>query len=110
MHQGQLDLGGPQADLEPGTTNPTTIPLERLRVGVVTGASWGNAGKDIQEDYWQETSERRLRFHPDLHTISRAKTMVINGMSTKDTHASRNLGQGRLSSTRPTTPRRPRNP
>ena len=75
------------------------IPLERLRMGVVTDASWGNAGpntsEESQEDYWQETSklwirhhvqERRLRFHPggtidgpDLHTISRTRTTVKNG-------------------------------
>eukprot|EP00435_Cladocopium_sp_Y103_P007762 s2900_g2.t1 len=75
------------------------IPLERLRMGVVSDASWGNAGpntsEESPEDYWQETSKlwirhhvqnRRLRFHPggtpdgpDLHSISRARATVING-------------------------------
>jgi len=75
------------------------IPLQRLRMGVVSDASWGNAGpntsEESPEDYWQETSKlwirhhvqgRRLRFHPggtpdgpDVHSITRARTTVANG-------------------------------
>ena len=70
------------------------IPLERLRVGVITDASWGNAGTGYLEtndkDFWEETETswvrhhllpRRLSFHPgaaphgpDLHSISRTRT------------------------------------
>ncbi len=70
------------------------IPLERLRVGVITDASWGNAGTGYLEtndkDFWEETETswirhhilpRRLSFHPgaaphgpDLHAISRTRT------------------------------------
>eukprot|EP00435_Cladocopium_sp_Y103_P032915 s2710_g8.t1 len=70
------------------------IPLSRLRVGVITDASWGNSGdlhtEESKKDYWEETSTswirhhilpRRLLFHPgaapggpDLHSISRTRT------------------------------------
>ena len=66
------------------------IPLHRLRVSVVTDASWGNAteAKEIEDkdgDYWVETPEQWIRFHrrprrslfhpgmttggPDLHRL-----------------------------------------
>lgn len=77
------------------------IPLERLRVGVITDASWGNSGEryleDSKKDYWEETPSswirhhllpRRLLFHPgaapdgpDLHSISRRRT-TSTSMST----------------------------
>ena len=80
------------------------IQLENLRVGVVTDASWGNAGPNIQElskvDTWEETDEawirhhrqeRRLSFHPgatsdgpDLHSISRNRITIINGKQVVD--------------------------
>lgn len=70
------------------------IPLDRLRVGVITDASWGNAGasylENNEKDFWEETETswirhhvlpRRLYFHPgaaphgpDLHSISRKRT------------------------------------
>eukprot|EP00435_Cladocopium_sp_Y103_P075376 s90_g57.t1 len=70
------------------------IPMERLRIGVITDASWGNSGdqylEESKKDYWEETPTswirhhvlpRRLLFHPgaapegpDLHTISRTRT------------------------------------
>lgn len=69
------------------------IPIDRLRVGVITDASWGNCGggftEDNKKDRWEETStgwtrhhlqERRLLFHPgsapdgpDLHSIGRTR-------------------------------------
>lgn len=65
------------------------IPMDRLRVGVITDASWGNSGteylEDTKQDFWEETQTswikhhvlpRRLLFHPgaapggpDLHSI-----------------------------------------
>lgn len=70
------------------------IPIDRLRVGVITDASWGNCGggftEDNKKDRWEETStgwtrhhlqERRLLFHPgsapdgpDLHSIGRTRS------------------------------------
>jgi len=71
------------------------IPVEHLRVGVVTDASWGNTEnernylEDNEHDYWEESATgwtryhilpRRLRFHPaaapggpDLHEISTSR-------------------------------------
>ena len=70
------------------------IPWSRLRVSVVTDASWGNAKdrlwlEDGKEDYWEETAEtwirrhlspRRTTFHPgaspdgpDLHCLLPAR-------------------------------------
>eukprot|EP00435_Cladocopium_sp_Y103_P068193 s512_g31.t1 len=80
------------------------IPMERLRVGVVTDASWGNAGgnylEDNSKDYWEETEiswirhhvlPRRLLFHPgaaphgpDLHRISRKRSTVCNETEIED--------------------------
>ena len=76
------------------------IPIEYLRVGVVTDASWGNVEKDKQfleedtADYWEETpvswvrhhvTPRRLRFHPsaaphgpDLHSLEQKRTTYFN--------------------------------
>eukprot|EP00435_Cladocopium_sp_Y103_P067523 s922_g30.t1 len=74
------------------------IPLEKLRVGVATDASWGNAGPNVEqgdgEDYWEETEtywirhhrlRRTLTFHPgsvtggpDLHKITRQRTTILN--------------------------------
>eukprot|EP00438_Fugacium_kawagutii_P017712 Skav207315 [mRNA] locus=scaffold2296:325139:333057:+ [translate_table: standard] len=74
------------------------IPLQHLRVGVVTDASWGNAGSNVQEnsktDHWEETADswirhhiqdRRLSFHPgstadgpDLHSLSRKRITIVN--------------------------------
>ena len=74
------------------TVNP--IPIERLRVGVVTDASWGNTSENLAEagskDVWEETKtswirrhlqDRRTLFHPgsapggpDLHEISHERT------------------------------------
>ena len=43
------------------------IPLERLRVGVITDASWGNSGdrylEDSKKDYWEETPTSWIRHH-----------------------------------------------
>ena len=70
------------------------IPLEHLRVGTITDASWGNvkANKEESEDrdYWREDAdswtrvhvqERRLLFHPgsvpggpDLYQIETSRT------------------------------------
>ncbi|CAL1135428.1 unnamed protein product [Cladocopium goreaui] len=80
------------------------IPMERLRVGVITDASWGNAGEryleDSKKDYWEETKTswirhhvlpRRLLFHPgaapggpDLHTISRRRTTTTSMSTSSD--------------------------
>ena len=80
------------------------IPIERLRVGVITDASWGNAGtgflENNEKDYWQETPTswvrhhilpRRLCFHPgaaphgpDLHSISRTRTTWTEEGGTED--------------------------
>jgi hypothetical protein len=80
------------------------IPMERLRVGVVTDASWGNAGGNYMEennkDYWEETEfswvrhhilPRRLLFHPgaaphgpDLHKISRTRSTTCNNEEMTD--------------------------
>ena len=79
------------------------IPLEHLRVGVVTDASWGNTEnekqylEDNEHDYWEESATgwtryhilpRRLRFHPaaapggpDLHEISTSRITC-----TQETH------------------------
>ena len=74
------------------------IEITKLRVGVVTDASWGNAGPNVQEtvkgDYWEETDdawtrhhtqERTITFHPgstpdgpDLHSISRQRITIAN--------------------------------
>jgi hypothetical protein len=74
------------------------IPLSRLRVGVATDASWGNAGPNIPEevtgDYWEETEmywirhhtmSRTLTFHPagaiggpDLHRITKQRTTIVD--------------------------------
>ena len=52
------------------------IPMERLRVGVITDASWGNAGEryleDSKKDYWRK--QRRagydiMSFHVDSYFI-----------------------------------------
>ena len=81
------------------------IPLERLRIGVITDASWANTGDQHTEnndhDYWEETPSgwtrvhvkpRSLSFHPgaapdgpDLHAISRQRTTVIDGNHFEDT-------------------------
>ena len=91
------------------------IPLHRLRMGVVTDASWGNSGpntsEETQEDYWQETSKlwirhhvknRKLLFHPgstadgpDLHSISRTRTTVTEDGNKEDTWSD-NLNFGSL--------------
>ena len=75
------------------------VPLQHLRVGTVTDASWGNArGEDLEAhgtDFWEETPShwirhhvqlRRLRFHPgastdgpDLTQISEQRTTKPNG-------------------------------
>ena len=72
------------------------IPLERLRVGVVTDASWANAGgtysEECTKDTWEESDTmwtrwhnrpRTLSFHPgaaaggpDLHSITRDRITV----------------------------------
>lgn len=43
------------------------VPLEHLRVGTVTDASWGNArGEDLEamsQDYWEELPDRWVRHH-----------------------------------------------
>lgn len=80
------------------------IPMKRLRVGVITDASWGNAGGGFLEeggkDYWEETATswirhhllpRRLLFHPgaapggpDLHKISRQRLTATDSGLHKD--------------------------
>jgi len=80
------------------------IPMNRLRVGVITDASWGNAGGGFLEegnkDYWEETDTswirhhllpRRLLFHPgaapggpDLHRISRQHLTTTDSGLHKD--------------------------
>lgn len=68
------------------------IPLQSLRVGVVTDASWGNSREsnvgledDIKEDFWEETDKfwirhhRRKRntyFHPDFCTTGPSMHMI----------------------------------
>ena len=48
------------------------IPIDRLRVGVITDASWGNCGggftEDNKKDRWEETSTGW-----DLHSIGRTR-------------------------------------
>ena len=53
------------------------IPLERLRAGTVTDASWGNAKEfgtflegEKTEDYWSETSTHWIRVHKTPRTVS----------------------------------------
>lgn len=79
------------------------IPLDRLRAGVVTDASWGNSKEfgtyleQDSDDWWEETpstwvrhhtSERKTAFHPaacpdgpDLHDLKsdRITEMKISG-------------------------------
>lgn len=66
------------------------IPLQHLRVGVVTDAAWGNTEHDQThlennevDYYWEETATgwirhhilpRRLRFHPAAATMKRLAT------------------------------------
>ena len=74
------------------------IPLQNLRVGCITDASWGNASEpghyleSNEKDFWEETKThwirhhvqpRKLLFHPgaapegpDLHQISQARETV----------------------------------
>ena len=76
------------------------IPMDRLRVGVVTDASWANTGgqysEECREDTWEETDTtwtrhhrrpRTLAFHPgaapggpDLHRISRER-ITMTGLT-----------------------------
>ena len=77
------------------------IPLEHLRVGVISDASWGNARQadwpeDSTDDIWEETptewrrvhrGQRNIAFHPgsassgpDLHSIlSQRRTTLADG-------------------------------
>lgn len=84
------------------------IPLERLRVGVVTDASWANTGDQHTEnndhDSWEETpvgwtrwhsKPRTLTFHPgaapqgpDLHSISRRRVTETGDQTLEDTRDS----------------------
>lgn len=70
------------------------IPIDRLRVGVITDASWGNSAdgpvEGVSKDRWEETAttwirhhvqDRRTLFHPgsasggpDLHEIDQSRT------------------------------------
>lgn len=74
------------------------IPLENLRIGVVTDASWGNTGnyktEENNKDWWQETNTHWVRHHvlprkfafhpgatekgPDLHSISNKRITIID--------------------------------
>ena len=74
------------------------IPIERLRVGTITDASWGNVKSEEQEeperDYWIEETDRwirrhvqprRLLFHPgsahggpDLYEIQNDRTTIFD--------------------------------
>lgn len=76
------------------------IPLQNLRVGCITDASWGNASEpghfleSNEKDFWEETKThwirhhvqpRKLLFHPgaapegpDLHQISQARETVTD--------------------------------
>ena len=81
------------------------IPIERLRVGVATDASWGNSRdreqlEDGKDDFWEETSSfwichhikpRRTLFHPganlgtELQTLLPSrKTMTDGGQTVED--------------------------
>ena len=81
------------------------IPIERLRVGVATDASWGNSRdreqlEDGKDDFWEETSSfwirhhitpRRTLFHPganlgpELQTLLPSrKTMTDRGQTLED--------------------------
>ena len=80
------------------------IPIERLRVGVITDASWGNSSAGPAEandkDTWEETStswirhhvqSRRTLFHPgsaprgpDLHEIDQTRSTKATWGSLQD--------------------------
>ena len=81
------------------------IPFQRLRVGVITDASWGNSGDihlaESKKDYWEETTTSWVRHHvlpgkllfqpgaapggPDLHNISRKRTTQTTEEIVEDT-------------------------
>ena len=77
------------------------IPIQHLRVGVVTDAAWGNVEQDQKfleentKDYWEETpvswvrhhtTPRRIRFHPGLEQLPMDQTYIasdsLGGLST----------------------------
>ena len=86
------------------------IPLERLRVGVVTDASWANTGdqhtEDNEHDHWEETPAGWTRFHrkprsllfhpgaapggPDLHDLSRRRLTIADDETVQDNWDSAN--------------------
>ena len=81
------------------------IPVQRIRVGVATDASWGNSRdkeqlEDGKEDFWEETdafwirhhlTARRTLFHPGAHhgpelqgLLPTRKTIADDGESLED--------------------------
>ena len=82
------------------------IPIENLRVGVATDASWANAKdktflEDNKEDHWEETKSEWIRHHktprktlfhpgvapdgPDIHQITETRvTCKTTGKTTTD--------------------------
>ena len=62
------------------------IPLDRLRAGLVTDASWGNSKTcgtflegEKSEDYWEETETTWIRHHQTPRTISFHPLAVPDG-------------------------------
>ena len=86
------------------------IPLQHLRVGTITDASWGNVKPSITEteltDYWEEKSDRwirhhlqprRLRFHPssqpggpNAYELNEQRTTIADGREHTDVWNRRN--------------------
>ena len=79
------------------------IPVEHLRIGTATDASWGNVelpDKELQEDTWEEHPDRwvrihrvprRLSFHPggaqggpNLYELATTRVTLVDGQQLQD--------------------------
>ena len=82
------------------------IPLDRLRVGTVTDASWGNvfdrsSWNEEEGDFWMETEDQWMRYHihprrilfhpgstrgegPDLHHLQPQRWTCIDGLGERE--------------------------
>lgn len=84
------------------------IPVEHLRLGTATDASWGNVelpGGEVQEDYWEEQTDhwvrvhrtpRRLTFHPggapggpNMYQLEPGRTTLVGGERLEDSWTGR---------------------